>query len=192
MAYCPPQYAPHYYYPTPVSNKTSYYEDNHDSLACNQMPQYISYMNPTMPQEVYVVPVHVPPSEDPFARPHEDDHDEVMSCDSIPVTCNDQVCNDQVCDPICNDHVCNDPICDPICDEVCDPICDEVCDTDEVCDNTDETCECDTTPKDTFILRVPRHKRPKLVINDTNHGHMGRHLHIDQYGNILSHTNTYS
>lgn len=170
MAYCPPQYAPHYYYPTPVSNKTSYYEDSHESLACNPMPQYITYMNPTMP-------VNCTPPEDPFAPPHEDDHDEVMSCDSIPVAC-----NHEVCDPTCNDQVCNDPICDPICDEVCD-------NTDETCDPIcDEVCEPDTTPKDTFILRVPRHKRPKLVINDTNHGHMGRHLHIDQYGNILSHS----
>ena len=180
MAYCPPQYAPHYYYPTPApapSHKTSYYEDTdvhgHESLACEPIPQYVSYI----PPPIYV---HVPLTEDPFAPPCGDNYDDILpneeSCPEQTTSC----CQTETSEP-CATEPCAAEQCDETCDETCDQICDEPC---------DETCDqiCDETPKDTFILRVPRHKRPKLVINDTNHGHMGRHLHIDQYGNILSHS----
>lgn len=175
MAYCPPQYAPYYYYPTPApapSHKTSYYEDTHihghESLACEPIPQYVSYIPPP-------IHVHVPITEDPFAPPCGDNYDDILpneeSCPEKTTSC----CQTETPEP------CATETCDDICDEPCDDICDEPC---------NEPCECDTTPKDTFILRVPRHKKPKLVINDTNHGHMGKHLHIDQYGNILNHSAT--
>lgn len=39
--------------------------------------------------------------------------------------------------------------------------------------------------QDTFILRVPKNKKCRLNMNGTDHGHIGPHVHVNAYGQVL-------
>ena len=39
--------------------------------------------------------------------------------------------------------------------------------------------------QDTFILRVPKNKKYRIRTVDNNHGHIGPHVHVNAYGQVL-------
>ena len=45
---------------------------------------------------------------------------------------------------------------------------------------------CTPRPQqDTFVIRVPKNKTYRVTANGNDHGHIGPHVHINAYGQVL-------
>lgn len=206
MQYYAP-YPPCYPYPKRVrKRKTKYYDspDEEEGLGCPPQPcMYPQYPYYPPPNPHYQSPYHYqyPPHnhingpvhdtyaeeekkrEEEFAPPDYDHHMydlpdehtiESQECDSVPVRSI----------PDCGSHSCHPEVYGPSrcgCKEDCKE------DSNDCNDDTSTICtEESTTQRDTFILRVPKNKKCRIK-TDEPHGHMGTHMHMNAYGQMLPH-----
>jgi hypothetical protein len=207
MQYCPPQ-QPCYPYPKKArKRKTKYYDssDEEEGLGCPPQPcmypQHPYYPPHYQAPPHYQTPYHYQPhihgpvhdtyaeeekkKEEEFAPPDYDHHMydlpdehtvESQECDSIPVRSI----------PDCGSHSFHPEVYGP---PRTKPDCECNDDNSTICSQEQSESVCtvqSNTQRDTFILRVPKNKKCKIKTNES-HGHMGNHMHLNAYGQLLPH-----
>ena len=170
--YCPP--------PPPVHPPCGYYPYGGNMGG--------GYHYPPHPPQVTTLDA-MPQPEDPFSAPNEDACTiESQHCDDIPI-------EEEYCEIVEETHPHPHPHPHPA----------HHCDNDDVASisssqSTMTSCTgstyythghshpkvpCTQPQQDTFILRVPKNKTYRVTTNGNEHGHIGPHVHVNAYGQVL-------
>ncbi len=159
-----PYYPPHYqapaHYQTPYHYQPHIHGPVHDTYAEEEKKKEEEFAPPDYDNHMYDLP---------------DEHTiESQECDSIPVRSI----------PDCGSHSCHPEVYGP---PRTKPDCECNDDTSTICSQEQSICTVQSnTQRDRFILRVPKNKKCKIK-TDEHHGHMGNHMHLNAYGQLLPH-----
>ena len=150
---------------------------------------YYPMHQPPYPPQVTTLDT-MDPQEDPFSAPNEDVCTiESQECDELPVEdCHDDQNHDHHIQqqPVQNTPHHNQVHCD---DDDSISVCSSQTSMTSCTGSTYYTQQSHPKPQpqhqDTFVLRVPKNKKCRLNMNGTDHGHIGPHVHVNAYGQVL-------
>ena len=175
--YCPP--------PPPVHPPCGYYPYGGTMGGGYHYPPY--------PPQVTTLDA-MPQPEDPFSAPNEDACTiESQHCDDLPIEEHCEIVEESHSHPDQSNHCDNDDVVSVCSSQSTMTSCTGSSYYSYASSHVHPHVPCTQTQtqpqpqpqQDTFILRVPKNRTYRVTTNGNEHGHIGPHVHINAYGQVL-------